>query len=65
MSIGSGNCDLEVKIGKELLRWGHDDFVIECLDLNPDMLERGRELAVAEGLTSNFRFCCDDFIVIS
>jgi ubiquinone/menaquinone biosynthesis C-methylase UbiE len=61
LSIGSGNCDLEVKIGKELLRWGHGNFVIECMDLNPDMLERGMELAATEGLSSHFRFSRDDF----
>ena len=61
LSIGSGNCDLEVKIGKELLRWGHENFVFECMDLNPDMLERGRELVRKEGLTSHFRFSRDDF----
>ena len=61
LSIGSGNCDLELRIGKELLRWGHDNFVFECLDLNPDMLERGREAAGRAGLAAYFRFSRDDF----
>jgi len=61
LSIGSGNCDLELRIAKELLRWGHDNFVFECLDLNPEMLERGREAASREGLTGYFRYSCDDF----
>ena len=58
LSIGSGNCDMEVRIAKRL---GERDFVIECLDLNPDMLARGRALAEREGLASRLAFTQGDF----
>ena len=45
VSIGAGNCELEVNLARQLLRKGHTNFVIECLELNPAMLERGRALA--------------------
>jgi hypothetical protein len=40
ISIGSGNCDFEIELARSLLARGHQSFVIECLDLNPAMLER-------------------------
>ena len=45
ISIGAGNCDTEVRIARRLVDLGHRDFTIECLDLNPAMLDRGREEA--------------------
>lgn len=50
ISIGSGNCDMEVRLAKTLKARGHGDFVIECLDINLTMLERGQELAKREGV---------------
>ncbi len=61
LSIGSGNCDMELKIATELLRWEHNNFVFECLDLNPDMLERGKVAVSGAGLADNFIFSRDDF----
>jgi hypothetical protein len=40
LSIGSGNCDLEVRLASSLKGAGHYNFVIDCLDINEDMLER-------------------------
>jgi SAM-dependent methyltransferase len=51
VSIGSGNCDTEVEVAKLLQERGLASFRIECVDINPDMLERGRKLAADEGLT--------------
>src|SRR2546430_2119783 len=48
VSIGSGNCDLEIELAANLRALGHSDFVIDCLDLNAAMLERGRSAAVGE-----------------
>lgn len=45
ISIGAGNCDTEVRVAEGLVALGYKDFAIECLDLNPTMLARGRELA--------------------
>jgi len=53
ISIGAGNCDTEVRLARALINAGCNDFVIECLELNERMLERGGQLAQAEGLADN------------
>ncbi|HWD98697.1 MAG TPA: class I SAM-dependent methyltransferase [Bryobacteraceae bacterium] len=55
-SIGAGNCDLEVRVASALLARGHDGFTIECVDLNPAMLERGRALASKTGVQERLLF---------
>jgi SAM-dependent methyltransferase len=61
LSIGSGNCDLELEISRKLVEQGHKDFVIECLDLNQDMLERGTNAVNDAGLGDCFVFTRADF----
>ena len=61
VSVGAGNCDLEVKVAKELLQLGCIDFVIECLELNEAMMQRGRELAKQEGVSDHLFFVQADF----
>lgn len=61
ISVGSGNCDSEVAVARLLLERGVDRFHIDCLDLTPAMLERGRELASANGLDQHFDFIVADF----
>ena len=61
VSIGSGNCDAEVRIAEALRAAGLADFRFECLDLTGAMLDRGRQLAEASGLAAQFRFTCADF----
>lgn len=61
VSIGSGNCDLEVKISQKLVQWGFDDFVFECVDINKNMLKRGCEAARNAGLADFFLFSRGDF----
>src|SRR5262245_11249249 len=41
VSVGSGNCDLEIGLAQALVRKGCQNFVIDCLDLNPAMRESG------------------------
>ncbi len=53
VSVGAGNCDTEIRVAKALRERGHHQFVIECLELNPVMLARGRELAESESLTEH------------
>lgn len=60
-SIGSGNCDTEVRVAALLKGRGVGDFVIECLDLNPAMLARGRELAIKQGVAGQIAFTQGDF----
>jgi SAM-dependent methyltransferase len=52
LSLGAGNCDLEVDLALSL----KGDFTIDCLDLNPAMLERGRRAAESAGLPSRLNF---------
>lgn len=53
VSIGAGNCDTEVRVAQLLRTRGHRDFVIECLEINPHMAARGRELAASSGVAEN------------
>jgi 2-polyprenyl-3-methyl-5-hydroxy-6-metoxy-1,4-benzoquinol methylase len=51
LSIGAGNCDTEAHLARDLLARGHQDFTIECIDLNQEMLNRGRALAESTGVS--------------
>jgi SAM-dependent methyltransferase len=61
VSIGAGNCDIEAEFARHLFSAGHSNFVIECLDLNPTMLERGREAAQQKGVSAQIGFVQGDF----
>jgi SAM-dependent methyltransferase len=61
ISIGAGNCDTEVRVAKLLRELGLTDFTLECLELNPAMLERGRQDAKENGVTENISFIKGDF----
>lgn len=52
ISIGAGNSDTEVRIARMLLDRGIADFTLECLELNPTMIERGRALAREQGVAA-------------
>ena len=53
LSIGSGNCDKEIEFALSLREAGHSQFIIDCLDLNESMLDRGRSAAAENGLSEN------------
>ncbi|MFP3647568.1 hypothetical protein [Paraburkholderia sp. SIMBA_054] len=61
ISIGSGNCDLEIQVAKAVKKLGLKHFLLECLELNPHMLARGREMAAAEGMSNYMIFTEADF----
>lgn len=61
LSIGAGNCDVEIDLAAALRAAGHSNFVIDCLDLNPAMLQRGREAAAERGLGANIAPLQADF----
>ncbi len=61
VSVGAGNCDTEVRVARLLEQEGLEDFVIECVDINPAMLERGRMLAESEGVATRMGFVEADF----
>jgi SAM-dependent methyltransferase len=56
LSVGAGNCDTEVRIADLLVERGLTRFAIECLDVNPQMLQRGRATAGAAGHAARFTF---------
>jgi SAM-dependent methyltransferase len=43
VSLGAGNCALEIQMAAYLRGIGCHDFVIDCLELNPAMLQRARD----------------------
>ena len=59
MSLGAGNCDQELELARALKAKGHD-FTLDCLELNPAMLERGRVAAEAAGLSTSLNFIPTD-----
>lgn len=61
VSIGAGNCDTEVRVAKLLKEAGLADFTIECLDMNRHMLQRGKEMAVREGVADHIAPIEGDF----
>lgn len=61
ISIGAGNGDLEVKLARQLRDAGHDNFRLQCMDINEDMLARGRAQAGQEGVDGLVSFARGDF----
>ncbi len=61
VSVGAGNCDTEVRLATMLKKRGHENFTIECLDINDDMLARGRKLADEVGVVENIVIKKTDF----
>jgi SAM-dependent methyltransferase len=61
LSLGAGNCDIEIDIAEHIRAMGVQDFVIDCIDINPQMLGRGRELAKSRGVGENIGTIEADF----
>jgi SAM-dependent methyltransferase len=61
LSVGAGNCDIEIELAKYLCAQGHTHFVIECLDLNGAILERGRIAAIENEVEGKIDFVESDF----
>jgi GT2 family glycosyltransferase/glycosyltransferase involved in cell wall biosynthesis/SAM-dependent methyltransferase len=61
LSIGAGNCELEVSIAQTLVEMGCKDFNFECVELNPIMLERAASLAESSGVRHLMQFTLADF----
>jgi SAM-dependent methyltransferase len=59
-SLGAGNCQLEVDLAVSLVRQQHENFAIDCLELNPAMLKRGQEAAVKAGVAAYLNFASTD-----
>jgi SAM-dependent methyltransferase len=50
LSIGTGRCDTELRLARYLVDRGCTDFVIECMELNPDLLAQAMAAARHTGL---------------
>ena len=61
VSVGAGNCDTEVRLASSLIKAGHCRFVIDCLDLNSEMLARGHQLAFDAGVAAHVHVTEVDF----
>ena len=61
LSVGSGNCDTEVRLAVQLKLAGMTNFSFECLDLSPPMLARGRAQALAQGVAEHMVLTVSDF----
>jgi SAM-dependent methyltransferase len=61
VSLGAGNCDTEVRVAQILVARGFADFTLECVDINPIMLERGAALARETGLAAQVLPITGDF----
>jgi hypothetical protein len=56
LSIGAGECRLEVDVAKHLKAMDVGDFVIDCTELSAVRLARGRERAEREGVSEHLEF---------
>ena len=61
LSVGSGNCDTEVRLAVQLKQMGITNFSFECLELSPPMLARGRADALEQGVAEHMIFTLSDF----
>jgi len=55
LSIGAGDCSIEVDIAQRLKQAGLD-CVLECTELSPVLLQRGRDAAKAAGVADRIVF---------
>ena len=60
VSVGSGNCDIEIELAGEVSNNGFKNFQIECIDLNSEMLSRGIKLATEKGISERMVFTNTD-----
>jgi SAM-dependent methyltransferase len=61
LSVGSGNCDVEIELAVKLREASHSNFTIDCLDLNQTMLDRGKSAADRQGLAAHINPVQGDF----
>lgn len=61
LSVGSGNCDTEIKLAVDLVALGHHNFQIQCMDINQSMFNRGMKMADQLGVSDKLSFVSEDF----
>lgn len=60
LSIGAGDCSLELNVAKRLVQLGVRDFRLTCLEVSPHLLQRAAESIRKEGLGEYVEVCQDD-----
>jgi len=60
LSIGAGDAATEINIAQWLFEQNVRNFQFECLDLNPEVLDRGRQAAFEKGYADQFTFSMFD-----
>lgn len=50
LSLGAGDCQLELRLAKAFVRDGLREFTFDCVEPNPLLRSRGRATALAQGL---------------
>jgi SAM-dependent methyltransferase len=61
VSIGAGNCETEVRLAEDLVRCHHLEFVIECVELNSELLQQGLDLSKRKGVADHVVAVRSDF----
>src|SRR5262245_40966171 len=56
LSVGAGTCTPDIRIAERLRENSITNFVFECQDINPGLLENGRRLAEEKDLVGHFTF---------
>lgn len=52
VSLGSGNCETEIRLAKLLIKWGLTDFTIDCIEMNDSLLADGAQRAKDGGVAA-------------
>jgi hypothetical protein len=60
LSIGAGDSAPEINMAEWLIENDVQNFIFECLDLNPEVLDRGRRVACSKGIHEKFVFTTAD-----
>jgi SAM-dependent methyltransferase len=60
VSIGAGSCATEINIAEWLRERAIHNYTIECVDVNPVLLQRAAVLAQEKGLSHHFEFSALD-----
>jgi len=61
LSVGTGNCETEIRLARDLVLHGCREFVIDCLELNARLLASATEQAQAQGVAAHIRTVQCDF----
>jgi SAM-dependent methyltransferase len=56
LSVGAGNAATEINIAEWLRENGIGNYTFECVDINPEVLQRGRAAASEKGFAERFGF---------